>query len=71
MDMFNVLFSVLSLCFCSESLRKVLRVCFCYQKDALVYCPRYCGEILRVFDVEIPKPNEQVEQEQDVDRINE
>ena len=28
-------------------------------------------EILQVFDGEIPKPKEQVEKEQDVDRINE
>ena len=34
-DMFNVLFSVLFLCFCSESVRKVLRVCLCYRKDVL------------------------------------
>ena len=26
---------------------------------------------MQVFDVEIPKPKQQVEQEQDVDRINE
>ena len=47
MDMFNVLFSVLFLCFCSESVRKVLRVCLCYLKDVLVQCPRYFGEILQ------------------------
>ena len=35
MDMFNVLLSVLFLCFCSESVLKVLRVCLCYQKDDL------------------------------------
>ena len=34
--MFNVLFSVLFLCSCSESVGKVLRVCPCYQKDVLV-----------------------------------
>ena len=34
-DMFNVLFSVLLLCFCSESVRKVVRVCLCYRKDVL------------------------------------
>ena len=28
-------------------------------------------QVLQVFDGEIPKPKEQVEQEQDVDRINE
>ena len=33
--MFNVLFSVHFLCFCLESVRKVLRVCLCYQKDVL------------------------------------
>ena len=69
--MFNVLFSVLFLCFCSESVRRVLRVCLCYQKDVLDWCPIDCDEILQFFDVEIPKPKEQVEQEQDVDRINE
>ena len=31
----NVLFSVLFLCFCSGSVRKVLRVCLCYRKDVL------------------------------------
>ena len=71
MDMFNVLFSVLFLCFCSESVRKVLRVCLCYRKDVLDWCPRYFDEILQVFDVEIPKPRQQVKQEQDMDRINE
>ena len=71
MDMFDVLSSVLFLCFCSESLRKVLRVCLCYRKDVLDQCPIELDEILQVFDVEIPKPKEQVEQEQDVDRINE
>ena len=49
MDMFNVLFSVLFLCFCSESVRKVVRVCLCYQKDVLDYCPRYFDEILQVL----------------------
>ena len=38
MDMFNVLFSVLFLCFCSELVRKVLRVCLCYRKDVLDWC---------------------------------
>ena len=71
MDMFNVLFSVLFLCFSSELVRKVLRVCLCYQKDVLDSCPIDFDEILQVFDGEIPKPKEQVEQEQDVDRINE
>ena len=33
--MFNVLFSVLFLCFFSESVRKVLRVCLSYRKDVL------------------------------------
>ena len=70
MDMFNVLFSVLFLCFCSVLVRKVLRVYLCYLKDVLDQCPMDFGEILQVFDVEIPKPKEQVEQEQDVDRIN-
>ena len=59
------------LCFCSESVRKVVRVCLCYRKDVLDYCPIDFDEILHVFDDEIPKPKEQVEQEQDVDRINE
>ena len=63
MDMFNVLFSVLFLCFCSESVRKVLRVCLCYLKDVLDYCPIDFDEILQVFDGEIPKREEQVEQE--------
>ena len=49
MDMFNVLFSVLFLCFCSESVRKVLTVCLCYQKDVLDLCPRYFDEILQVL----------------------
>ena len=65
--MFNGLFSVLFLCFCSESVRKVPRVCLCYRKDVLDWCPIDFGEILQVFDVEIPTPKEQVEQEQDVD----
>ena len=43
----------------------------CIQKDVLDLCPRYFDEIPQVFDVEIPKPKQQVEQEQDVDRINE
>ena len=71
MDMFNVVFSVLFLCFCSESVRKVLRVCLCYRKDVLDYCPIDFDEILQAFGGEIPNPKEQVEQEQDVDRINE
>ena len=71
MDMFNLLFSVLFLCFCSESVRKALRVCLCYQEDVLDWCPRYFDEILQHFDVEIPKPKQQVGQEQDVGRINE
>ena len=71
MDMFNVLFSVLFLCFCSESVQKVLRVCLCYRKDVLDWCPIDFDEILQVFDGEIPKLKEQVEQEHDVDRINE
>ena len=71
MDMFNVLFSVLFLCFCSEPVPKVLRVCLYYQKDVLDWCPIDFDEILQVFDGEIPKPKEQVEQEQDLDRINE
>ena len=33
--MFNVLFNVPFLCFCSESVRKVPRACLCYRKDAL------------------------------------
>ena len=70
MDMFNVLFSVLFLCFCSESVGKVLRVRLCYRKDVLDWCPIDFDEILQVFDDEIPKPKEQVGQEQDVDRIN-
>ena len=49
MDMFNVLFSVLFLCFCSELVRKVLRVWLCYQKDVLDYRPRYFDEILQVL----------------------
>ena len=69
--MFNVLFSVLFLCICSESVRKVLRVCLCYRKNVLDSCPTDFDEILQVFDVEIPKPKEQVVQGQDVDRINE
>ena len=32
---------------------------------------RFFNEILQVFGVEISKPKEQVEQEQDMDRINE
>ena len=71
MDTFNVLFSVLFLCFCSASVRKVLRVCLCYRKDVLDFCPRYFDGILQGFDVEIPKPKQQVEQEQGVDQINE
>ena len=59
------------LCFCSESVRKVLRVCLYYRRDVLDWCPIDFDEILHVFDVEIPKPKEQVEEEQDVDRINE
>ena len=59
------------LCFCSESVQKVLRVCLWYRKDVLDYCPIDFDEIQQVFDGEIPKPKEQVEQEQDVDRINE
>ena len=59
------------LCFCSESVRKVLRVCLCYRKDVLDSCSIGFDEILQVFNVEISKPKEQVEQEQDVDRINE
>ena len=69
--MFNVLFSVLFLCFCSELVRKVLRVCLCYRKDVLDYCPIDFHEVLQGFDGEIPKAKEQVEQEQNVDRINE
>ena len=65
------MFSVFFLCFCSESVRKVLRVCLCYQKDVLDYCPSDFDEILQIFEDEIPKPKEQVEQEQDVDQINE
>ena len=71
MDMVHVLFSVLFLCFCSESVRKVLRVCLCYRKDVLDSCPIDFDEILQVYDDEIPKLKEQVEQEQDVDRMNE
>ena len=59
------------LCFCSESVRKVLRVCLCYPKDVLDWCPIDFEEVLQVFDGEIPKQKEQEEQEQDVDRINE
>ena len=69
--MFNVLFSVLFLSFCPESVRKVLRVCLCYRKVVLDWCPTDFDQILQVFDVEIPKPKEQVEQVQDVDPINE
>ena len=71
MDMFNVLFSVLFLCFCSESVRKVLRVCLCYRKDVLDWCPIDFDEILKFSDGEIRRPKEQVEQKKDVDRINE
>ena len=71
MDMFNVLFGVLFLCFCSESDRKVLRVCLCYRKDVLDEYPKDFDEILQFFDGEIPKPKEQVEQQQDTDGINE
>ena len=39
----------------------------CVKKDVLDQCPIDFDEILQVFDVEIPKPKEQVEQEQDVD----
>ena len=49
MDMFNVLFTVLFLCFCSESVRKVLRVRLCYRKGVLDWCPRYFDEILQVL----------------------
>ena len=59
------------LCFCSQSVRKVLRVCLCYRKDVLDLCPIDFDEILQAFEGEIRKPKEQVEQEQDVDRINE
>ena len=68
---FSYLFGVFFLCFCSESVRKVLRVCLRYRKDVLDWCLIDFDEILQVFDVEIPKPKEQVEQEHDVDRINE
>ena len=71
MDMFNVLFTVLFLCFCSESVGKVLRVCLCYRKDVLDGCPIDFDDILQVLDGEIPKPKEQVEQEKDMYRINE
>ena len=64
-------FTVYFLCFCSESVRKVLWVCLCYQKDVLDYCPIDFDKKLQFFDGEIPKPKEQVEQEQDVDQINE
>ena len=47
--MFNVLFSVLFLCFCSESVQKVPRACLCYQKDVLDECPRDFDEILQVL----------------------
>ena len=40
-------------------------------KDVLDYCPIDFDKILQVFDGEIRKRKEQVEQEQDVDRINE
>ena len=45
----------------------------CSQKknDVLDWCPIDFDEILQVFNGEIPKPKEQVEQEQEVDRINE
>ena len=36
------------------------------KKDVLDCCPRYFDEILQVFDEKIPKPKQQVEQEQDV-----
>ena len=41
------------------------------EKDVLDWCPIDFDEIQQVFNGEIPKPKEQVEQEQDVDRINE
>ena len=41
------------------------------EKYVLDQCPRYFDEILQVFDEKIRKPKQQVEQEQDVDRINE
>ena len=40
-------------------------------KMSLISALDSLNEILQVFDVEIPKPKQQVEQEQDVDRINE
>ena len=49
MDMFNVLFSVLFLCFCSESVPKVLRVCLCYRKDVLDWCLIDFDEVLQVL----------------------
>ena len=52
MDMLNVPFSVLFLCFCSELVRKILRVCLCYRKDILDYYRIYFDEILQVFDGE-------------------
>ena len=54
----------------SESVGKVLKGCLCYGKDVLDWCPRYFDEILQVFDEKIPKPKQQVEQEQGVDRNN-
>ena len=42
-----------------------------FSEFVLDHCPIDFDEILHVFDDEIPKPKEQVEQEQDVDRINE
>ena len=38
---------------------------------SLISAPDILIKFLQVFDVEIPKPKQQVEQEQDVDRINE
>ena len=40
-------------------------------KDVLDQCPIGFDEILQVLDGAIPKPKEQVQQEQDVDRIDE
>ena len=41
------------------------------RKMSLISALIVYDEILQVFDDEFPKPKEQVEQEQDVDRINE
>ena len=47
------------------------KVCCNARRMSLISALDILTEILQVFDVEIPKPKQQVEQEQDVDRINE